>query len=177
VRGLLRTMPLLVVRDDVHPLLPVFQPPSFVQRTVGGVRDAARIELGSAGDYKQVSDVPVRALLEVIVFNRAVRANAWSELLEREMDVRDQHYGQPQVRVEGADTPDGVWLIAPRAGGGIATVAGVRGPVGFELRVVYQRANASNPEDLIDLSARAEVTARQAAADWADWLQRELGAS
>jgi hypothetical protein len=176
VRGLLRSMPLLVVRDDVHPLVPVFQPPAVVQRSVGGVRDAARIELGSAGVYP-TSDVPVRALLEVIVFNRAVRANAWSELLAREMDVRDQHFGQPQVRIEGSDTPDGVWLIAPRAGGGIATVAGARGPVGFELRVVYQRPNASNPEDLIDLSARAEVTARQAAADWADWLQRELGPS
>ena len=31
--------------------LPAFSPPAFVQRTMGGVRDAARIELGSPGGY------------------------------------------------------------------------------------------------------------------------------
>jgi hypothetical protein len=173
VRGLLRTMPLLVVRDDVRPLLPVLGPPAVVQRTIGGVRDAARIELGAPGAF-QPADVPIRARLDVIVFNRAHRAAAWSELMASEFDARDPQTGAGQVRVVGSDAPGGMWLIAPRSGGGVATVAGARGPVGYELQVYYRRPDPLNEEDQLDLSARAEVTARQAAMAWTDWLQAEL---
>jgi hypothetical protein len=176
VRGLLRSLPLLVIRDDVRPLLPVLGPPAVVQRTIGGVRDAARIELGAPGAF-QAADVPIRARLDVIVFNRALRAAAWSELMQGELDARDPQTGVPQVRIGGSAGADGVWLVAPRAGGGVATITGARGAVGFELQVAYHRPDPLTPEDLIDLSARAEVTARQAAADWTEWLQREMSAS
>jgi len=176
VRGLLRSMPLLVVRDDVRPLLPVLGPPGVVQRTIGGVRDAARIELGAPGAF-QPADVPIRARLDVIVFNRALRAAAWSELMAREFDAKDPQTGAGQVRLVGSDTPDGMWLIAPRSGGGVATVAGARGPVGYELQVVYRRPDPLTVEDQVDLSARAEVTARQAATAWTEWLQAELAAA
>jgi len=172
-RGLLRSMPLLVVRDDVRPMLPVLGPPGVVQRNIGGVRDAARIELGAPGAV-QPDDVPIRARLDVVVFNRALRAAAWSELMALALDARDPETGAGQVRIVGSDTPDGVWLIAPRSGGGVATVAGARGPVGYELQVYYRRPDPLTIEEQVDLSARAEVTARQAALAWTEWLQTEL---
>src|SRR5258708_11452253 len=48
-RGLSRAIPLLTIRDDARPWMPVFGPPAVVQRTMGGVRDAARILLASPG--------------------------------------------------------------------------------------------------------------------------------
>src|SRR5689334_18133526 len=51
-RGLARTMPLLVIGDDVRPWTPVFGPPAAIQRTMGGVRDAARISLVSPGGVR-----------------------------------------------------------------------------------------------------------------------------
>ena len=75
-RGLLRSLPLLVIRDDARPLLPVFTPPAIVQRTVGGVRDAARFELVAPGNFVAETN-PIRARLDVIVFHRAMRAAAW----------------------------------------------------------------------------------------------------
>jgi hypothetical protein len=174
-RGVSRVLPLLTIRDDVRPRLPAFGPPGVIQRTAPGVRDAARIELGSPGAY--VADaVPVRARLDVIVFHRAVRAAAWSESMRREMDIRDPESGLAQVRTSGPDEPDGVWLVAPRFGGGVATVAGRRGPIGFMLQVTFVRPNATEPSALADLSARAEASARTAAGDWAKWLTTQLPA-
>jgi len=173
--GLVRTTPLLVIRDDVRPLLPVFGPPAFVQRTVGGVRDAATIQLGTPGSFARDED-PIRARLDVIVFNRAVRAAAWSDLVARELDVRDPRTGAPQVRVGGRDYPDNVWLVAPPGAGGVASISGHRGPVGFFLQMTYQRPGATRAEDLIDLSARAEAAARRAASDWTAWLEGQLAA-
>ena len=175
-RGLSRALPLLVIRDDVRPRLPAFGPPAVVQRTVPGVRDAARIELGSPGTYLP-DEVPVRARLDVIVFNRTLRAAAWSELMAREMDIRDPESGRQQARMSGPDEPDGVWVVQPRewaigpySGGGVATIAGNRGAVAFMLQVTFFRPNATDPADLTDLTARAEATARQAAAAWTAWL-------
>src|SRR5262249_46684149 len=79
-RGRARALPLLTVSDDARPRLPAFGPPAIVQRTMGGVRDASRIELASPGGFMP-TEVPVRARLDVIVFNRAVRAAAWSDLM------------------------------------------------------------------------------------------------
>ncbi len=175
-RAVLRSLPLLVLREDARPLAPIFGPPAVVQRTVGGVRDAARVELGAPGGFDE-DEAPIAARLDVIVFHRSVRATAWSELMAREMDARDPDSGLPQVRVTGPDAVDGVWLVAPERGGGVATVAGARGPVAFALRMTYQRPQASRREDLVDLSARAEAAARQAAADWTAWLEQRLAAS
>jgi hypothetical protein len=172
-RGLVRTTPLLVIRDDVRPLLPVFGPPAFVQRTIGGVRDAATILLGPPGSFTRDED-PIDARLDVIVFNRALRAAAWSELMAQELDIRDPQSGQPQVRVAGPDDADGVWLVAPARAGGVATVSGHRGVVGFMLQMSYRRPDAARAEDLLDLSARSELGARQVAADWTQWLERQL---
>ncbi|HEV7663255.1 MAG TPA: hypothetical protein VGQ62_06940 [Chloroflexota bacterium] len=174
VRGLARTMPLLTIRDDARPRLPAFGPPAYVQRTMGGVRDAARIELASPGQFA-IDAVPVRARLDVIVFNRRGRATAWSELMAREMDIKDPESGAAQARTAGPDERDDVWVIAPRSGGGVATVSGRRGAVGFVLQVTYLRTSDA-PADLVDLSARAETTARQAAADYAGWLTQQLPA-
>ena len=173
-RGLVRALPLLVIRSDAQTFLPMFAPPAFFQRTIGGVRDAARIELGSPGAYKP-GEVPVRARLEVIVFNRVQSAAGWAELMAREMDIRDPE-GAAQARTSGPDEADGVWVIAPRSGGGVATVAGHRATVGFALQVAYLRRDSDDPARLADLSSRAEVAARQAADDWSGWLVQQLRA-
>ena len=64
-RGLSRALPLLVISSDVRPILPVFGPPAVFQRTMGGVRDASHIELGSPGSF-QTDQTPVQARLDVI---------------------------------------------------------------------------------------------------------------
>lgn len=173
-RGLARALPLLAVRYE-GPMVPAFSPPAFVQRTMGGVRDAARIELGSPGEFK-AGDLPVKARLDTIVFNRALRAAAWSELMGYEMDVRDPESGDAQVRLGGPDEPHGVWLVAPPLRGGVVTIAGHRGPVGFVLQVTFSRPGPNDSAALADLSARAETIARQAAADWTAWLDQQLSA-
>jgi len=116
----------------------------------------------------------MRVRLDVIVFNRDVRAAAWSELMGREMDIKDPDTGQSQARVAGPDEPYGVWLVSPIQDGGIATVAGRRGTVGFVVQV--RLLSSLNEGDRIDLSARAETIARQAANEWSTWLGTQGGA-
>jgi hypothetical protein len=144
-----------------------------VQRTVGGVRDAARIQLGAPGTYTD-AEVPINTRLDVIVFNRDMRASAWKDLMAFAMDGQDTYTGLEQVRVAPTEQGDNVWLVAPSVGGGMATVVGTRGPVGFVLQVTYQRPDATAAEDRVDLSARAEAGARQTAAAWASWLDAQL---
>lgn len=173
VRGLLRVLPLLTIREDAQPYLPVFGAPSGVQRTINGVRDASRIQLGSPGTFPS-DQVPVQARLIVIVFNRVVRAAAWSDLMARTMDIRDPDSGLFQARLSGPEETDGVWVVQPRQRGGIATVVGHRGAVGFAVQVTFFRPDTEDRADRIDLSARAEATVRQAAADWSAWLVQQL---
>jgi hypothetical protein len=168
-RGLARSLPLLVIRDDARTQMPVFGPPSSVQRVVGGVRDAARIQLGSAGDYPAGLD-PITVRLDVIVFNREIRAANWVALFGRAMDIRDPDSGLPEVRVVGPDEADTVWVAAPGPGqGGVSTVVGHRGAMAFELQVSLQHDYTADAARLVDLDARAEALARQAAADWSAW--------
>ena len=54
-RGLVRALPLLTIRDDARPE-PLY--PAVHQRTMGGVRDASRIELGHQGRSRQVRRRP-----------------------------------------------------------------------------------------------------------------------
>ena len=110
----------------------------------------------------------------MIVFNRTVRAAAWADLMTRVLDVRDTATGAGQVRVAGGGASDGVWMVRPDAGGGAATVMGHRGPVWFQLKVTGDTPGASRPEEQLDLSARAEALAREAAADWTGWLEAHL---
>jgi hypothetical protein len=174
-RELVRAVPLLSIQDDARPVIPILGPPSPVQRNIGGIRDAATIVLGvpevAAGETQ-----PVHVNMEVIVFNRSLRAAAYSELMARVMDVRDPGTGQPQVRLSNAHG-DGVWLISPRSGGGTATIIGHRGPVAYEIQVTAARPGATRPEDALDLSARAEAVARQAAAEWTELLEARLAAA
>jgi len=173
-RGLPRVLPLLVIEDDAHTRLPAFSPPASVQRTMGGVRDASRIRLGSPGTYVS-GQVPITARLDVIVFNRQQRAAAWSELMRHAMDIRDPETGLAQVRVAGPDERDAAWVPAPGPlQGGIATVAGYRGPVGFVRQVSVRHGVDPDAADLLDVSARAEALARTAAADWSSWLEHQL---
>src|SRR5207248_2729807 len=124
--GIARALPLLVIRDE-RTRIPTFGPPAVVQRTMGGVRDSARIELDSPGAFAP-TEAPIRARLDVIVFNRTLRATAWSELMAYEMDLRDPETAAGQERMSGPDEADAEWLIAPRqGGGGVATVVGHRG--------------------------------------------------
>ncbi len=118
--------------------------------------------------------IPILARLDTIVFNRGLRAAAWSELMGYEMDVRDPETGDAQVRLAGPDEVDGVWLVAPPRSGGVATIAGHRGPVGFMLQVTFARPGKGDPAELADISARAEAAARQASADWTAWLESQL---
>jgi hypothetical protein len=173
VRGFARVLPLLVIRDDARPRTPVFGPPAVVQRTVGGVRDASRIELGTPGQFAN-EVLPVHARMDVIVFNRALRAAAWTELMGREMDIRDPDSGELQSRTSGPDDPDGVWVVAPwRTGGIAATVAGRRGTIGFVVQVSMPEALNG---DRLDTIARCEAIARQAAAEWTAWLATQVTA-
>jgi hypothetical protein len=141
---------------------------------MGGVRDAYRIQLGSPGPFRS-DEVPVRARLDVIVFNRALRADAWSQLMAVEMDIRDPETGVSQARIGGPDDVDGLWIGGPGGGDGIATVVGNRGVVAFMLQVTYARLPGSEV-DPVDLSARAEVAARQTAQDWTAWLASQIAA-
>ena len=175
-RGLARAMPLLVIRDDARTWLPAFGPaPAQFQRTVGGVRDASRIALGSPGDYRPMEQ-PIIATLSVIVFNRELRAAAWADLMGRAMDNVDPETGLPQSRVAGPDEHEAIWLVSPRSGGGVATVVGHRAVVGFVFQVRFRAAAdaVADPAQRTDLSASAEVVARQAAADWSSWLEQQL---
>ena len=182
-RGLARTMPLLVIGDDVRPWTPVFGPPAAIQRSMGGVRDASRMTLVSPGTFA-ADQIPVQMRLYTVVFDRTLRAQEWVGLMSREMDIRDPDSGLNQVRISGPDEADGVWIVSPRQTGGIATVVGHRGPVAFDLQVTFGPTPAPVPPDapvarpeLVDLSARAETAARQAAASYADWLTTQLNSS
>ncbi len=170
-RGVARSLPLLVIREDARTQMPVFGPPASVQRVVGGVRDAARISLGSPGDYP-VGKAPITVRLDVIVFNRELRAADWSALFGRAMDIRDPDSGLDQVRVAGPEERDTVWVARPdpsRGQGGVSTVVGHRGPIGFVLQVSLLHADDADAAQLVDFSARAEALARQAASDWSTW--------
>jgi hypothetical protein len=179
-RGLARTMPQLVIADDARPWTPVFGPPAALQRTMGGVRDASRILLVSPGF--ESARAPVQARLYVVVFDRTLRSSEWVALMGREMDIRDPDSGLSQERVTGPDSEDSVWVVSPRQTGGISTVVGHRGPVAFDLQVTFGPPPAALPPDataarpeVVDLSARAEAAARQAAADYASWLATQTG--
>jgi hypothetical protein len=175
-RGAARALPLLVLSDEPQTQTPVFGPPSSVQRMVGGVRDAARVNLASP-DVSDTDAAPVSARLDVIVFNRTQRATAWTRLMGSAMDIRDPESGAPQVRIAGPEEADTVWVTAPGpVSGGVATVVGQRGPVGFVLQVTFSHDANADAATLVDLSARAEVVARQAARDWSDWLDRQMAA-
>ena len=173
-RGVARALPLLVIREDARTQMPVFGPPSSVQRVMGGVRDAARIQLSSPGDYAYGRE-PINVRLDVIVFNRESRAVDWAALFGRAMDIRDPDNGLPQVRVEGPEAEDSVWVARPdpvRGQGGVSTVVGHRGPIGFVLQVNLLHDYTNDAAQLVDLSARAEVIARQAAANWSAWASQ-----
>ena len=174
-RGVARVQPLLSMTDDVQPLLPIFGPPGMIQRTMGGVRDAARLYL-SAPPLAAAAGSPVQLRLDAIVFYRRSQASAWYQLLSggQAMDFRDPENGLFQVRLSGPDDTDGVWLAAPKENSRVATVAGTRGSVAFELQVTCQRSGADSPEDQLDLSARAETMARQTATAWTHWLEGQL---
>jgi hypothetical protein len=168
-RGAARAVPLLVIRNDASTQLPVFGPPSSVQRVVGGVRDAARITFGSPGDYRP-DQVPVTVRLDVIVFNRELRAADWTALFGRAMDIRDPDSGLPQARIAGPDEQDAVWVAAPGPDqGGVASVVGHRGVIGFVLQASFLHDYTTDGPHLVDLSARAEALARRAARDWSAW--------
>jgi hypothetical protein len=169
-RGASRALPLLVITDDARTQMPVFGPPSSVQRVVGGVRDAARIDLGSPGNYP-AGAAPVNARLDVIVFDRTLRAEAWAQLMGRAMDIRDPDSGLPQVRVSGPEERDVVWVAAPGVNSaGVATVVGHRGPVAFELQVTFRPNGARDAAALIDSTSRAEALARATMAGWESWF-------
>jgi hypothetical protein len=99
----------------------------------------------------------------------------------REMDIRDPDSGLNQERISGPDEPDTVWIVSPRQTGGIATIVGYRGPVGFDLQVtigptppVYSPDSTVTRVEVTDLSARAESVARQAVAAWTAWVAQQL---
>jgi hypothetical protein len=179
-RGLAKTQPLLVIRDDARSWLPIFGPPAVLQRSIGGVRDAAQIVVGSPGTFTPDA-VPIRARLYTVVFNRTLRAADWAALMKLEMDTRDPDSGLSQVRVTGPDAVDAMWIVSPRQTGGIATVVGHRGPVAFDLQVTlgltpeaYQPQSTATRPEAIDMSGRAETLARQMASDWSAWLAQQV---
>jgi hypothetical protein len=157
-------------------MLPVFGPPAVVQRTMGGVRDASRVELSSI-DSQDPASAPVQARLDVMVFNRIERAAAWSDLMASEMDIRDPGTGLTQSRLSGPDESDGVWGAQPRQAGGIATVVGHRGAVGFFLQVTLAGGENADVATRAELTARAEELARQMASDWTAWLEASVAPS
>jgi hypothetical protein len=178
-RGAARVLPLLDIRDDARPYLPGLGPPSLSRRTIGGVRDAAVIQVGTP----EAPRPRLQVTLHVTVFNRAVRAAAWTGLLDHEFDLRDPGTGTAQLRLTGAEPEeaDRVWITHPgESPGGEATVVGARGPVVFAFQALAQRPGSSgeiSQAEALDLSARAESIARQAASDWTTWLLPQLSPS
>ncbi len=171
-RGLPRVMPLLTISTDAHTRLVMYGPPASVQRTLGGVRDASEIVMSSPGEVAP-NQSPITLRFDVTVFGRTQQAAAWADLLARAMDIRDPDNGLDQLRVASLDDPDRVWVAAPGPSvDPIATVSGNRGPVGFELQVRLRRAGGppDDPAQFVDMTARAEALARQAAHDWTAWL-------
>src|SRR5439155_18456933 len=115
----------------------------------------------------------------VIVFNREPRSVDWDALFGRAMDIRDPDSGLPQVRVAGPEAEDMVWDAHPdpdRGQGGVSTVVGHRGPIGFVLQVNLRHDYTNDAALLVDLSARAEAIARQAAEDWSTWAASQTTA-
>jgi hypothetical protein len=176
-RGAARVLPVLVIRDDARPFVPGLGPPSLSRRTIGGVRDAAVIQVGTP----EVTRPRLQMTLRVAVFFRSVRAAAWTSLLDQEFDLRDPRTGTAQLRLTGSDDPDRVWVTHPgEVPGGEATVIGARGPVVFQLQALAQRPGSTADltlSEALDLSARAERIARQAATDWTTWLLPQLSQS
>jgi hypothetical protein len=173
-QGVSRAAPWLQIRTDAQPMLPVFGPPALVQRTMGGVRDASRVELSSIeGDPAAAL---VQARLDVMVFNRVERAAAWSDLMATEMNIRDPGTGFGEARLSGPDERDGVWGVRPQQAGGVATVVGHRGAVAFFLQVTVAGGQAADVATRAELTARAESIARQISSDWTSWVQSQLAA-
>lgn len=172
-RGAARVFPLLVIRDDARPYVPGLGPPSLSRRTIGGVRDAALIQVGTAEPSRPALQITLR----VAVFFRGERAAAWTSLLDHEFDLRDPGSGTAQLRLTGAEAADRVWVTHPgETSGGEATVVGTRGPVTFELQALAQNRGPGDPTpaEALDLSARAERLAREFATDWTTWLEQRL---
>jgi hypothetical protein len=161
--------PSLPLRQAPTPFIPQVAPPGRSQRAASGVRDAARVAFGTVPTAAASDAEGTTLSLGVVVFYNSVRANAWYELLTREMDIRDPGSGALQLRAGGPEQADRVWITHPRevsARTGEATVIGTRGPVLFQLQARLRRPNATSQEARLALGARAEVLARQAAAEW-----------
>jgi hypothetical protein len=163
--------PGLPLRQAPSPFIPQVAPPGRSQRAASGVRDAARVIFGTVPTASDAEGTTLN--LGVVVFYNSARANAWSELLRREMDIRDPGSGALQLRTGGPEQADRVWVTHPRevsARTGEATVIGTRGPVLFQLQARLRRPGAATQAAQLALGARAELLARQAAADWSATL-------
>lgn len=177
-RGLAEAAPYLPLRSDAAPYSPDVAPPGRAQLTASGVRDAARLVLDSVPNAITPDEARVSLSLDVDVFYRSPRAAAWTELLTRELDIRDPQTGALQFRTGGPDEPDRVWVTVPRevvAHSGEATVLGHRGPVSFELKARLLRPTADDPRQLVELAGRAEALARTTTATWTAWLVHQPG--
>jgi hypothetical protein len=170
----------LPLRQDVEPYVPQVAPPGRNQRTASGVRDAARVTFGTTPNMPGARDQQTTLIFSVIVFYSDLRANAWFELLTREMDIRNPDTGALQLRSSGPEAGSKrVWITLPHealTGTGEASVIGTRGPVLYQLRVQLHRSDATSQEALLDLASQAEVLARQTAAGWEGWLAAPPGA-
>ena len=145
-------------------------PAGIITGASSGIGAACAVEFGRLGARLILASLPTPGLAQTVAAVERVGGSATAV----EMDVRDPESGSAQVRVAGPDEADGVWLIRPPQSGGVATIAGHRGPVGFMLQVTFARPGTNDPAELTDLSARAEATARQAAADWTAWLSQQM---
>jgi hypothetical protein len=170
----------LPLRRDVEPYIPQVAPPGRNQRTASGVRDAARVTFGTTPNMPGAADQQTTMIFSVIVFYSELRADAWFQLLTREMDIRNPETGALQLRSSGPGSGSNrVWITLPHealTGTGEASVIGTRGPVQYQLRVQLHRSDATTQEALLDLASQAELLARQTSIDWEGWLARQPGA-
>lgn len=142
-------------------------------RTMKSYRDAARV-----AKTPEISGGETTTLrLGVIVFHRPYRAEAWADLRSAKLDLAREAAGEVRMfRVSGPEERDTVWIESPRrATPQLANVlvVGTRGPVGFELQVTNRTAFLERRGDILDQPARAELLAREAAAQWTAWLLRQ----
>jgi hypothetical protein len=170
--GFVQAIPHLRVTGSPTLYLPSFTLPGAVVRSVGGVRDAARVvkespDPSTRADYASVD-------VYVTVFNRTFRSDSWARLRTIQMDLS---HNESQIRrVTGPSERDTMWVVEPFVAEdpkGAAIIVGHRGPIGFEIRSQSIRPLDNDRQMAGELTARAEELVQRAADEWTTWLEAQ----
>ncbi len=144
-----------------------FEAPGFFQRSIGGVRDSAKLSY-ALGRSSVAPDLTERVDLGVAVFHREVRARAWVDLLTAEYDFGHSPARPGMLRVTGPRGDRIVWVANPsdlRGSTGETVVTGVRGSVAYLLSLRLETTSAGSHTP-IELAAHAQVRGLEIVDGW-----------